>query len=100
MMPPDGQESLVSHTVTPRDITPAAGLPVLPPGHPRLWRLPDDLVASIRPENRLSFEVIAFTADCPDCGRDATWVEERDGQAVLEPVIACGHCDQDVRRAS
>lgn len=99
----------MSQDVTPRALTPAAGLPAHPPAalpsvvgvHPPVpyTRLDGDIAQQLRPENQISLSKVDFTAACPRCGEDADWTASRtDTEPGFRVRISCARCRRDLRR--
>lgn len=102
----------MARDVTPRDITPASGLPAQPPpavsgvygspppgGAVPYSRLPGELARQLRDEHKISLDEVNFTAACPQCGADADWTESRkDTEPGFHIHIGCATCRRDARR--
>lgn len=67
----------------PADVTPAHGLPKMPPDVPPLARPQATFVRD--------GEQVVFAAACPECGVDAAWLSQRIGEQVKHHVD-CYHC--------
>jgi hypothetical protein len=63
------------------------------PGNPLgsligLVQVPGRLLGAPRVRGIAAIDVIAFTAACPNCGRDVTWIEERE-ETRLRISVEC-----------
>lgn len=83
----------MSQDVTPTDLTPAAGLPILPPGGIVLPA--DALPISMRGRKHrvrtFPSDAVEFYARCPGCGVTATWRERRE-DTHTEIEVDCRIC--------
>lgn len=87
----------MSQDITPAGLTPAAGLPVLPPGGIVLPPGATSGVPSARRRVRpFPPDAIDFYARCPGCGFTATWHEKRE-DTHTEITIDCRICDRRAR---
>jgi len=67
--------------------SPAAGVPVPRTRSTPAWTPPDYLALALsRLRAAQPVESVTFTADCPSCGRDCQWSEQREDTRLIVAV--------------